>query len=88
MEFEGKHEGSPSNSASILSKVKRFEGKYEGAPSKFPANTTYMSYVFLKSHIYFPAGGDKLQTRYILRSARNLLDYAVIHKVLNDKIRY
>jgi hypothetical protein len=46
MEFEGKHEGSPSNSASILSNMKKFEGKREGAPSKFPANTTYMSHVF------------------------------------------
>ena len=52
MEFEGKHEGSPSNSASILFKVKRFEGKYEGAPSKFPANTTYISHFFSEESLF------------------------------------
>lgn len=55
MKFEGKLEGTPSNSASNLSDVKKFEGKREGIPSKFPANTTnttnktyttYMSRVF------------------------------------------
>ena len=40
MEFEGKLEGTPSNSASILSNVKKFEGKLEGIPSNFPANIT------------------------------------------------
>lgn len=49
MKFEGKLEGTPSNSASNLSDVKKFEGKREGIPSKLPANTTnktYMSRVF------------------------------------------
>ena len=52
MEFEAKHEGAPSNSASILSNMKKFEGKHEGAPSKFPANTTYISHFFSEESLF------------------------------------
>ena len=50
MEFEGKHEGAHSNSASSSFSVKKFEGKLEGIPSNLAANscriTMYMSHVF------------------------------------------
>jgi hypothetical protein len=48
MKFEGKNEGTPSNSASFLSNVKKFEGKHEGSPSDLPANTTYNIRIFAK----------------------------------------